>query len=134
MQPEKSSKFLAFLSYLLFFFGIVPLIIWVFKKRDSFVKFHVKQSVFLFYFWASINLAIVPLMMFFEKGLLGFFFQIISIVISLFFFRRWVRGMILSAKGLDKSILGEWTTKRYALWILLGLIIVGTIEIILLFK
>ena len=93
MKITTSSKILAFLSYLLFFFGIVPLIFWLIKRNDKFVSYHAKHAIFLFYAWLVVNIVtlVIPVQ--------------IRLVIGLVFLVFWILGMVYSFSGKQKAVI-----------------------------
>lgn len=128
MQVDLSSKIMAFLSYLLFFFGIVPLILYLFKKNDIFVRTHTKNAAYLFYCWLGINLFTAPLKIFYRGSIIGFAATNISFLIGLSLFILWVWLMINSARGkIDSSFFGRLVKKRWALLSLVGVLILSII-------
>jgi len=99
MKITKSSKILAFLSYLLFFFGIVPLIFWLIKRNDKFVRYHAKHAIFLFYAWLVVNIITLPIKMTVPG------FVIIRLLIGLAFLVFWILGMVYSFSGKQKAVI-----------------------------
>lgn len=131
MKPETSSKFLAFLSYLLFFFGIAPLIIWIFKRKDAFINIHTKQSAYLFYLWLGVNLFTAPLKVFYKGTIFGLLVAKLSLFISVILLILWINLMINSLRGKNNSTFEKLVNKKYASILLLALIIFGFIWIMI---
>ena len=98
-KEDRSSKILAFISYLLFFFGIIPLIIFLIKKHDKFVRYHAKHAIILFYVWLVINIITLPLKVFITG------FVLLRLIIGLVFLVFWILGMVFSLKGKQKAII-----------------------------
>lgn len=87
---KKPETGMAIIAYVLFF---VPLL--TESKDDPFVKYHVKQSLFLDIVWiiSSIVLAIIPI--------LGW---MILPILNIFFIVLWIMGIINAANGQQKEL------------------------------
>lgn len=124
----------AFLSYLFFFFGIVPLLAWLFNRRNNFVKLHAKQAASLFFLWLAFNLFLAPLKMVFKGSLMGVFLTKLSLMAGLFFFGLWMIGMVFSWKGKEKiPLIGELIHWRYSIKLIIALLFVGVIWVFAVF-
>lgn len=123
MPVDLSSKIMAFLSYLLFFFGIVPLILYLFKRKDIFVRTHAKNAAYLFYCWLGINLFIAPLKVFYKGSAIGLLASMISLLVGLGLFILWIKLMVDSLRGKRESFFGGLVEKKEALPFLIGMLI-----------
>lgn len=93
---KPSSRILAVVCYILFWFGIFPFIIWLIRKKDSFVKKHAVYSIVLFYSWLLINIITFPIKLFIP------YTAPLRLLIGLVFLSAWILGIIFSALGLPK--------------------------------
>lgn len=98
-ETKTISKILAFFSYLLFFFGIGPLICWLLKMNDEFVKYHAKHAAKLFFIWLGVNIITLPIKMTVQG------FVIIRLLIGVAFLIFWILGMIYSIGGKQKAVI-----------------------------
>lgn len=98
-EIKASSKILSFFAYLLFFFGILPLILWAIKENDRFVRYHTEHAIILFYVWLGVNAITYPMKLLIP-GFAG-----IRLLIGLAFVIIWISGLFYSLSGQQKAII-----------------------------
>jgi uncharacterized membrane protein len=95
-KKTTSIRILALTSYLLFFFGIAPLIIWLLNKDEKFIAYHAKHSAILFYLWLIGNILASLL-----SAKIGSTYP--RAVVDMVFLCSWILGMVYSWTGKEKS-------------------------------
>ncbi|MBI4450975.1 hypothetical protein HY642_03295 [Candidatus Woesearchaeota archaeon] len=101
-EATRREKAWSFFCYLLFWFGVFPLIAWALHRHDTFIVYHARQAARLFYAWLIANVIIAAAK--FGLGLrhLG---SSIGAMLGFAFLVAWIAGMVWSLKGEEKAIL-----------------------------
>jgi uncharacterized membrane protein len=98
-EIKTTSRILALFSYLFFFFGIGPLICWLLKMNDEFVKYHAKHAAKIFFIWLAVNIVTLPIKMTVQG------FVVIRLLIGIAFLIFWILGVIYSIGGKKKAVI-----------------------------